>query len=308
MGDPRELPFVVESLGVEQRVLFREGDSWCRATTIDLRSGIRLGVTTCRFEPSFSFLAEQPASDIELVVSRGAVLHTRAAGGSAFRRGGNTLQLSRSRRPVALEVRPADEGEMECVSLSMSTSKLAELLGVAALPDAFRSVSESDGHAPASYAMTPGLFRLLDEIVNVDARGASRLLWYEAKGLELVARMTDELAEAARYELHPLSAHDVERLEHAHRVLVERLDAPPTISELARAAGFSETKLKVAFRRRFGTSIFDHLRQVRMEEARRLLLQRRFSVSEVAQRVGYSNPSKFAAAFRRQFGVSPSVL
>ena len=60
MSDPRELPFVVESLGVEQRVLFREGDSWCRATTIDLRSGIRLGVTTCRFEPSFSFLAEQP--------------------------------------------------------------------------------------------------------------------------------------------------------------------------------------------------------------------------------------------------------
>ena len=31
-------------------------------------------------------------------------------------------------------------------------------------------------------------------------------------------------------------------------------------------------------------------------------------VTEVAQRVGYSNPSKFAAAFRRRFGMSPSAL
>jgi AraC-like DNA-binding protein len=31
-------------------------------------------------------------------------------------------------------------------------------------------------------------------------------------------------------------------------------------------------------------------------------------VTEVAQRVGYENPSKFAAAFRRQFGLSPSSL
>jgi AraC-like DNA-binding protein len=45
-----------------------------------------------------------------------------------------------------------------------------------------------------------------------------------------------------------------------------------------------------------------------MEEARRLLLERHLNVTEVAQRVGYVNPSKFAAAFRRQFGMSPSAL
>ena len=73
-------------------------------------------------------------------------------------------------------------------------------------------------------------------------------------------------------------------------------------------AGFNETLLKGRFRALFGTSVFAYLRQIRMEEARRLLLERHLNVTEVAQRVGYANPSKFAAAFRRQFGKSPSAL
>jgi AraC-like DNA-binding protein len=43
-----------------------------------------------------------------------------------------------------------------------------------------------------------------------------------------------------------------------------------------------------------------------MEEAARLLRDRRHSVTEIAMRVGYANPSKFAAAFRKHFGVPPS--
>ncbi|WP_437947622.1 helix-turn-helix domain-containing protein [Sorangium sp. So ce296] len=36
--------------------------------------------------------------------------------------------------------------------------------------------------------------------------------------------------------------------------------------------------------------------------------QRACNVTEVAQRVGYENPSKFAAAFRKRFGVPPSTV
>jgi AraC-like DNA-binding protein len=154
--------------------------------------------------------------------------------------------------------------------------------------------------------MTPRLFRLLEELANADVRGASRLLWYEAKSLELIALVSDELAEEASASRPHLTAHDIDRLERARAHLVARLEAPATLAELARIAGFNETKLKAGFRSLFGTSVFAYLRRARLQEARRLLLERELNVTEIALRVGYANPSKFAAAFRRQFGMSPS--
>lgn len=62
-------------------------------------------------------------------------------------------------------------------------------------------------------------------------------------------------------------------------------------------AGRSPTKLKTSFRTQFGSSVY-LLRTHRMDEAERLLSTRCYSVTEVAPRVGYSNPSKFASAFR----------
>ena len=69
----------------ETKASFRAGDSWCRLSTMELRSGIRLGVTECWFEPSFSFAAAQPAAEIELVVSKGGVLRARLANGQELR-------------------------------------------------------------------------------------------------------------------------------------------------------------------------------------------------------------------------------
>ena len=307
---PGGVPFVVESLSAaEQRVSFRVGDSRCRSTTIELGAGVRLGVTACQFEPSFSFATVQPPSQIELVVSKGTVLRTRTTDGHELLRGGNMLQLGRTRRPLSVRVRPDGEVPTECVSISLSEGRLRELLGGSELPQALRQVTESeDPHPLVSREMTPRLARLLDEIANADVTGPSRLLWHQAKSLELIALMTDELVETARADDPRLSAQDIERLERVRSCLVEHLDGPPTLAELARTAGFNETKLKGAFRARFGAPVFAYLRRIQMEEARRLLQLRDLNVTEVAQRVGYANASKFAAAFRRQFGVSPSEL
>jgi AraC-like DNA-binding protein len=306
----RNVPFLVESMGAtEQRMSFRVGDSWCRFSTMELPSGVRLGVTASEFEPSFSFSVVQPPSELEFVISKGAVLQARTTYGHDLRRGGNQLQLGQAKCPVPMLIRPAGEARTESVSVSLGAGRLCELMGMSELPHVFRQVTESDNNYPlVSRDMTPGLFRLLDEIANADVKGTSRCLWYQAKSLELIALMTDELVETARATKAPLSAGDIGRLERVRLCLVEHLEAPPTLAELARNAGCNETKLKGGFRLLFGTSVFAYLRRMRMEEARRLLLERQLNVTEVAQRVGYANPSKFAAAFRKQFGRAPSTL
>ena len=130
----------------------------------------------------------------------------------------------------------------------------------------------------------------------------------EAKGLELAAVLMDELALASE-AMSPLTTRDVERLERARHVLLERMDSPPSLAELARTVALNEFKLKAGFRALFGTSVFGYLRDHRLDRARRLLLEERdASVTEIAARVGYRNPSKFATAFRRRFGRPPSAL
>ena len=42
-----------------------------------------------------------------------------------------------------------------------------------------------------------------------------------------------------------------------------------------------------------------------MEEARKLLLSRRYRIYEIADKVGYSNPRYFNEAFRKYYGCSP---
>jgi AraC family transcriptional regulator, transcriptional activator of the genes for pyochelin and ferripyochelin receptors len=85
------------------------------------------------------------------------------------------------------------------------------------------------------------------------------------------------------------------------------MDEPPSLLTLARQVGLNDFKLKRGFRQVFGTTVFGYLHEHRMERARQLLEERRLNVTAVACTVGYANPSHFAGAFKRKFGVNPSA-
>ncbi|MCR5650242.1 MAG: helix-turn-helix domain-containing protein, partial [Lachnospiraceae bacterium] len=46
--------------------------------------------------------------------------------------------------------------------------------------------------------------------------------------------------------------------------------------------------------------------QVRMQESKNLLIDNKLSITEIAGMCGYSNASKFSAAFKKHFGETPS--
>lgn len=75
--------------------------------------------------------------------------------------------------------------------------------------------------------------------------------------------------------------------------------------ELAAQFAISETSLKNYFRGVFGENISIYLREIRMKKAAELLLSTQDSVSKTAEQVGYTNQSKFAAAFKKYFNAAP---
>lgn len=92
----------------------------------------------------------------------------------------------------------------------------------------------------------------------------------------------------------------------AREWIEEHLFEPFRIDALVRHCHASESTLLRAFRKQLGVSPLAYARRRRLEQAMQLLESGRYAVTEVATRVGYDTPSAFAAAFHKQFGVTPS--
>jgi AraC-like DNA-binding protein len=99
---------------------------------------------------------------------------------------------------------------------------------------------------------------------------------------------------------------EVDLIGRAKDILIENLQNPPTITELARQTGLNEQKLKKGFNLLFDTTINKYLLNERMEHAKVLLAEGSKSIKEIAAFVGFSNHGYFAGKFKEKFGLLPS--
>ena len=97
-----------------------------------------------------------------------------------------------------------------------------------------------------------------------------------------------------------------ELAKQASSYVLERMDKRITIREIADQMHVSQTQLKNSFRNYYGNSVYKFIRTKKMQKAAALLAEGRLSVMEIAGMSGYENCSKFAAAFRGEYGMSPS--
>ena len=77
---------------------------------------------------------------------------------------------------------------------------------------------------------------------------------------------------------------------------------PPGLTELARAAGINEYKLKKGFKETFGNTVFGYLAETRLELAKNDLLEEEKSISEIAFELGYSSVHFLAIMRKRNLG------
>jgi AraC family transcriptional activator of pobA len=75
--------------------------------------------------------------------------------------------------------------------------------------------------------------------------------------------------------------------------------------DVARAVGYSPSYLGRLVAVHLGHSLTQHLNDLRMGEAKRLLENTHLSVRDIASRVGYDDPAHFTRAFTRATGDSP---
>ena len=77
------------------------------------------------------------------------------------------------------------------------------------------------------------------------------------------------------------------------------------VEELARTAGMSSTSFHRHFRAVTAMSPLQFQKQIRLQEARRMLLAQKADAARVAFDVGYESASQFSREYRRLFGAPP---
>ncbi len=151
---------------------------------------------------------------------------------------------------------------------------------------------------------TPALLQTAQKIAACKPGNACDVLQGRALSWQCCADLIRTLMHTSKAN-SKLSVTDVIKVRLARDILVDRMDEPPTLMELAREIGLNDFKLKLGFKEVFQQTAFGFLHHHRMEKARDMLLKDRGNVIHVANEVGYKNHGHFSVAFRKHFGITP---
>ncbi len=98
---------------------------------------------------------------------------------------------------------------------------------------------------------------------------------------------------------------DNRRLIDSIHLMETHLEEPLSQVELAAAVGISRRQLERLFRRHMGRPPNRHYMQLRLDRARKLLLQTDMTVVDVAMACGFVAASHFAKCYRQFYGLTP---
>ncbi len=102
---------------------------------------------------------------------------------------------------------------------------------------------------------------------------------------------------------------EIKRLQEIEKILAETVTGTaPSLKQLSRIAGMSESSLKVKFKKVYGTGISVYYRRCKMLKAKEMLQSGKYSIKEIGIELGYINLGHFSGAFRKEFNVLPSEM
>ena len=104
---------------------------------------------------------------------------------------------------------------------------------------------------------------------------------------------------------HLLPAGDTQRISRAIGRLREHFDEPLKIDDIARELGMSVSGFHHHFKSVTAMSPLQFQKQIRLQEARRLMLGEDVDAASAGFRVGYEDPSYFSRDYKKLFGSPP---
>lgn len=97
-------------------------------------------------------------------------------------------------------------------------------------------------------------------------------------------------------------------VDSIRKILIEKLDQaePINLAELSYKLGFSKSYIKSQFKKKTGLSIIKFYINMKIDRAKKLLSQQKYSVSEIADMLGFGSVYYFSRQFKLHTDMSPT--
>ena len=158
-------------------------------------------------------------------------------------------------------------------------------------------------------AINPQIEFVIRQITNCKYSGKMKQILMLSKCLELLVLTVEGCSSASQTsEKFINNKDDKERVIAARDMINQRLQAPPTLSQVALSVGLNEFKLKRGFKELFKTTVFGYLAEQRLLLGYQYLMDTQKTAAEIAYVLGYASPQHFSNAFKKRFGITPLVM
>lgn len=123
----------------------------------------------------------------------------------------------------------------------------------------------------------------------------------------LKGKFSGALKQDDKVEKIEVKGNDEELMERIMKVVNENMgDSDFNVEKMCDEVGVSRTQLHRKLKEMTGVPTSEFLRNIRLNEAARLIRERKINITQVSYMVGFANNSHFSTAFKKYFGMSPS--
>lgn len=177
--------------------------------------------------------------------------------------------------------------------------------------DSFRKNIQSNNYSVLSLenmTISSEMNSILTDLIHCKRKGILKCLFTEAKILKLLMLQLEQF-ETMKHNVSKtitIKEYDIDKIYLVKTILEENLSKTLSLVELSRLVGLNDFKLKKGFKEIFGTTVFTYLTELRMREAKKLIIENEKSFAEISILCGYKFVQNFTKAFKTKFGTSPS--
>lgn len=150
------------------------------------------------------------------------------------------------------------------------------------------------------------LVRMLEEKTNSEFGSFELARCYLAEFLVRAIRPQTPNAPGRRLTSYFQANSRKQIIQQAMDFMLSNLEKPISLLDIARAVAVSRSHLEHAFKKHTGRSVMSHLQELRIQKAKRLLLESSLNISRIAAECGYSSLHLFSRRFRKLVTMCPT--